>query len=207
MTAWATTATTTIPTTVRQEAVVAADTDDDADLAARFARGGAGAFEQVVALHHPRVARLAHRLLGWAGDSDDVVQDVFLTALASARSFRGRSSLTTWLATITLNRCRRHLRRRALFRRFVASPARAPTAAAAPPADHATIDAEVATQVRAAVNALPPRDREVIVLYYLEHRTVADMSKLLNARPNAVEVRLHRARAKLNAALSKFVNG
>src|SRR4051812_33447508 len=127
MTALATT-TTTIPT-VRQEAMLA--DVDDAALAARFARGDAGAFEAVVALHQPRVARLAHRLLGWAGDCDDVVQDVFLTALGSARSFRGQSSLATWLATITLNRCRRHLRRRTLFRRFLTSPKRARESAAA----------------------------------------------------------------------------
>src|SRR4051812_2729487 len=107
MTAWATTTTTITTTTVRQEAAVAdAAADPDDALAARFARGEPGTFEQLVALHQPRIARLAHRLLGWAGDGDDVVQDVFLTALRNARSFRGQSSLATWLATITLNRCR-----------------------------------------------------------------------------------------------------
>src|SRR5947209_5770914 len=91
---------------------------DTTTLERRFADGDAQAFEQVVALYQTRVARLASRLLGWRGDIndiDDVVQDVFLSALSKARSFRGESSLWTWLTIITLNRCRSQRRRAMLF--------------------------------------------------------------------------------------------
>ena len=52
-------------------------------------------------------------------------------------------------------------------------------------------------QVRDAVAALPPRDREVIVLFYLEDLPVAQIAQLLGVKNNAIEVRLHRARQRL----------
>jgi RNA polymerase sigma factor (sigma-70 family) len=176
---------------------------DDASLEQRFAGAEAGAFEQVVALYQVRVARLASRLLGWRSDVDDVVQDVFLTALSKAHTFRGDSSLWTWLTAITVNRCRSQQRRAALFGRFVKwSRNRSPQAA--PAADRNSIGDESARQVQQAVAALPTTDREVIVLSYLEGRAPAEMSELLGLSINTVEVRLHRARKKLKVSLAQF---
>jgi RNA polymerase sigma-70 factor (ECF subfamily) len=55
--------------------------------------------------------------------------------------------------------------------------------------------------VRDAVSRLPGKDREVIVLHYLEGMRPADIADVLGASTNAVEVRLHRARAKLKVEL------
>ena len=58
--------------------------------------------------------------------------------------------------------------------------------------------------MREAVADLPPRDREVVVLYYLEGRPIAEVSEALGVSPGAVEVRLHRARGKLRESLSDW---
>jgi RNA polymerase sigma-70 factor (ECF subfamily) len=171
-------------------------------LAARIARGETGAFELLVELYQPRVTRLAHRLLGWAGDVDDVVQDVFLAALRNSGGFRSESSLWTWLTAITLNRCRSGHRRTGLLPKLMAALGR-PRAAAA--ADEETLRDEMAREVRSAVAALPPRDREVIVLFYLEHQSSAQMSEVLGVSTNAIGVRLHRARGKLRTALAELM--
>jgi RNA polymerase sigma factor (sigma-70 family) len=60
---------------------------------------------------------------------------------------------------------------------------------------------ETNQKVRDAVAALPPRDREVIVLFYLENQSISAIAGLLGSSNNAVEVRLHRARQKLKGAL------
>jgi RNA polymerase sigma-70 factor (ECF subfamily) len=174
---------------------------EESALALRFAREEPGAFEEVVAVYQHRVARLASRLLGWKADIDDLVQDVFLAALTGARGFGGKALLWTWLTTITLNRCRRHLRKRALWERFwsVAQHAAAPTA---PASDAPTLGAELSQQVRAAVAALPPRDREIIVLFYLEGHSADEIARLTGNTANAVQIRLHRARGKLSDSLS-----
>jgi len=171
-------------------------------LAGRIARGETGAFEMLVDLYQPRVTRLAHRLLGWAGDVDDVVQDVFLAALRNSGGFRSESSLWTWLTAITLNRCRSGRRRNALLPKLFKVLGKPRTAA---PADEDTLRDEVASEVRSAVAALPAADREVIVLFYLEQQSSAEMSAALGVSTNAIGVRLHRARGKLREALQDLM--
>ena len=162
-----------------------------------------GAFEQVVAIHEPRLSRLVYRMLGWreASRVEDIVQDVFLAALTHRRRFRGEAELGTWLAAIAVNRCRSHQRRQRLARwiRLLGQTNGDAEATWAAPAS-----AERSAKVRAAVQSLPPRDREVIVLKYFESLSAAEIAAVTHQSANAVEVRLHRARARLAAALGPW---
>ena len=155
-------------------------------------------FDDLVRLHQPAVARLAHRLLGWRDRDavEDIVQEVFLVALRRLEGFRGNSSLGTWLMGITLNQCRAHRRRSMLRMRWLRRLRDAGGKASPEPGDDTT------EAVRWAVADLPPRDREVIVLFYLEQMPVAEIGRLLGARNNAIEVRLHRARQRLRERLA-----
>ena len=64
---------------------------------------------------------------------------------------------------------------------------------------------ETSRKVREAVTKLPVRDREVIVLYYLEEWPVARIGEALGVKVGAIDVRLHRAREKLRSLLEKEV--
>jgi RNA polymerase sigma-70 factor (ECF subfamily) len=146
------------------------------------------------------VTRLARRLLGWrTGDVEDVVHDVFLAALTKRQRFRGDASPWTWLVAITINRCRSHRRRQLVRLKWwrAAGPAAETTDDREPSIERS----EMSMRVRDAVTALPARDREVVVLYYLEEMTVAQVAAVVGASTGAVEVRLHRARAKLRQLL------
>jgi RNA polymerase sigma-70 factor (ECF subfamily) len=169
-----------------------------ADASAQREQDG---FEQLVALHAPRVRRLAHRLLGWrnASDVEDVVQDVFLAALEKLNNFRGDAQVSTWLTTITLNRCRTHRRPRLLKLKWL-------THRDEPASDGQAIEDETSARVRQAVQELSAKDREVIVLFHLEEQPIAEIAKLLGAKANAIEVRLHRARQRLKETLGDLVN-
>ncbi len=166
-------------------------------LPAGLVRGDPVAFVALVAQHGPHVAGLARRLLGWPPEVDDVVQDVFLSAWRGLPEFRGQCAVSTWLFRITVNACRRQRRRRFLRllpwhgRRNVAEPAEA-----------AAQQSETGARVRAAVRALPPRYREVVVLHYLENLSRAEIGEILGLKPNAVDVRLNRARRRLRERLS-----
>jgi RNA polymerase sigma-70 factor (ECF subfamily) len=164
------------------------------------------ALDCLVAEHAPQVTRLVRRLLGWPGDVDDVVQDVFVAALRGLARFDRRSALSTWLTRIAINCCRSHQRRSAI-RRWL--PLRAVVdelpAVAADPAEKST-DEETQGQVRAAIRQLPARDREVIVLRYLEERSIDEIAGLCGSSNGAIEVRLSRARRKLETLLKPFIN-
>jgi RNA polymerase sigma-70 factor (ECF subfamily) len=171
------------------------------DTRLRDARDDISNFDEIVARYQPQVARLAHRLLGWRDHAgvEDVVQEVFLVALTRLKTFRGDATLGTWLSGITINQCRAHRRRSLLRLRWLREKWNRHDSNHQPPVD------ETAQQVRAAVAALPPRDREVIVLFYLEEFSVAQIAKLLGAKNNAIEVRLHRARERLKIQLAGLV--
>lgn len=170
-------------------------------ITAAPALAGPARFEQWVELYQARVARLAQRLLGWRTDVDDIVQDVFLAALNYAERFRGEASPWTWLAAITINRCRRQQRKAILLRRLgIAGWFGAPITA--PAAENAAQDSEIHQRVRASIFALPAKEREAVVLYYLEQCSAQEISGILGISVNAVDVRLHRARAKLKNELA-----
>jgi RNA polymerase sigma factor (sigma-70 family) len=170
-----------------------------------FVSGDAGAFDEVVRMHQTRVARMVHRLLGWPGDVDDVVQEVFLAAWRHRRKFRGGSSLATWLTAIAVNKCRSHERRRVLGRFWRSWQEVRAGEAGAPAEDSPLVRQETAAAVRRAVEGLPPRCREVVVLRYLEDMPVSEVAVVLGISANAAQVRLARAKDRLHTLLGHLV--
>ena len=176
---------------------------EEARLLEQLARGEAGAFAWLVEMHQERVMRLAHRLLGWRGGAaEDVAQEVFLVALRRIGSFRGESSLATWLSAITIRQCRREKWR--IWRRWHRRLGQWISGGETGPADAPAERDELAVRVRQAVERLPPSEREVVVLHYLEGMEVAEMVAVLGASRNAIDVRLHRARQRLKEVLREL---
>jgi len=174
-------------------------------LVERFRRGDDSAFDRIVERHSAEVAALANRLLGWPRDVDDVVQDVFVAAFVNLKKFRGDCRLRTWLFAVTVNKCRSHRlrrRRRLQVRRVDDLEA---VAGCDEAAERPAMDQETLARVRGAVQALPQRYREVIVLRYLQGLESAEVGELLRLRANAVQVRLNRARKRLRETLGNLI--
>jgi RNA polymerase sigma-70 factor (ECF subfamily) len=70
-----------------------------------------------------------------------------------------------------------------------------------PASDAVLARSDESRRVREVVAGLPPKDREVIVLFYLEHRGASEIAEMIGSSTNAVDVRLHRARQKLKVLL------
>ncbi|MGA8978094.1 MAG: sigma-70 family RNA polymerase sigma factor [Pedococcus sp.] len=129
------------------------------------------AFQVLVDAHWRDVARLAHALAGPV-DGDDVAQQAWTQALAAYPALRSATNLRGWLLTIT-HRCAMDVHR-GRGRRAVPhdDPASLAREAAVPAADAQLPDAPLWS----AVDALPPRQREAVVLKYvvdLDHPTIA----------------------------------
>jgi len=176
------------------------DSGEEAVLAGAVARVDSAEFDRLVEQHRAAVARLAHRLLGWPQDVEDVVQDVFLAAWKGLPRFRGGANLGTWLTRITINKCRNHRRREMLRLKWLWAR-RAVGVAAVAGADEAAMGAETLEQVRSGVRRLPVRYREIVVLRYLEQMPIEEIAEVLGLTRGNVEVRLHRARERLRREL------
>ncbi len=179
------------------------DADEDR-LTTGLVAGDAAIFDQLVWRHQDRVARLARRLLAWPADVDDVVQEVFLAVWVHRERFRGRSSLSTWLTTITVNKCRNHERNRLLRLRLIRQPA--VVEAGRPTNRPPPLDTGAFARVQDGIRALPRRYREVVVLRYLEEMPVRDIGEVLGISEGAAHVRLSRAKDRLARSLEPLSN-
>ena len=179
------------------------DNADDARLVERFKCGDGSAFDRIVSEHAADVRVFANRLLGWDGDVEDVVQEVFLAAFLGLKKFKGHSTLRTWLYSITINKCRSHRRKKMIrLRVFPGNQVKIDLAATAP--DSMT-DGEF-NQVRKAVRSLPAKYREPVVLKYLEELSTEKICEILGLSSNAVYVRLNRGREMLKEKLLRIRN-
>ena len=151
----------------------------------------------------PRLRRLVHRLLGWpaATDVDDVVQEVLLAAWRHRQTFRGDATLSTWLTRIAIRKVQNHVRatavRRRLFGWWSGGEAEGHVSPASADSDRgAQLD-----RTQRAMHRLAQKDREVLVLRYLEQRDIPQIADLLGCSRAAVDARLCRARDRLRAEL------
>jgi RNA polymerase sigma-70 factor (ECF subfamily) len=87
---------------------------EDQRLLAALQSGDETAYEQLIARFQTPVYNLAYRLLNDQSDASDVLQEVFIKIFRNVATFRGESSLRTWVYRIAVNES--HNRRRWLFR-------------------------------------------------------------------------------------------
>jgi RNA polymerase sigma-70 factor (ECF subfamily) len=166
----------------------------EADLALvrRCAAGQAEAVDELLAQFEPGLRRLVARLAE-PGDVDDLVQDTLLALLERGRAYRGQASLSTWLASIALNRCRRLARRRRLWRMVWPSLRERRDKAGGGTARREGLETALAR--------LSHGDREVLVLRYQQDMTAAEAAATLGIQPAAFDTRLSRARQRLKRLL------
>jgi len=181
-----------------------AEKNDDECLVNQFNQGNDSAFDGIVKKYSADVAVLANRLLGWPGDVEDVVQDIFLAAFVGLKKFRGQCSLKTWLFTITINKCRSYRYKQMLWRRQTI-PKRSFRLPQDRPADRELMDSETFNRIRRAMMALPAKYREPVVLRYLQELSTTEISRILDISENALQVRLSRARERLRRDLAELI--
>lgn len=172
------------------------DADADRWLVEKVQAGDLDAYEVLVRRHQGRIYRIALRMVGDPHDAQDVAQDVVIQVWTALAGFTGRSSFTTWLYRIVVNRCVNQVQRRRWTR---------PVLDTDPPpaggAEDVVIAQYRARAAMAAVAALPPDQRAVIVLHQLEGLSYREVASVVNISEDAVRGRLHRARLNLLEAL------
>lgn len=141
----------------------------------------------------PTVYRLAYARTGNRADAEDLMQETFLCLLRKGPdSFRDDEHAKAWLLRVTAQRSS-NLHRAASRRREVPLDAAGELAA---------LDDQAAEAVE-AVQALPPKLRVVIHLFYYERLSVAEIAQALGVSQAAVKTRLSRARDKLRYILTQ----
>lgn len=189
---------------------IAGTADDDGPLVCRCARGDADAYGLLVARHEARVRAIAARILGAQAtreDIDDLAQDVFVQAWRALPRFRADAKFSTWLHRLATNMAIKqwHRRKRAAWltpTEDLPEPIRAGLRDDAPgPGMQAQTRAQ-GTALRASIDALPEKQRTVVLLHYFEDYACEEVALLVGCSVGTVWSRLHYACRKLRAAVA-----
>jgi RNA polymerase sigma-70 factor (ECF subfamily) len=127
-----------------------------------------------------------------AGRAEEVTQEVFLKAWRAFPAYDGRAAVGTWLYAIARNTCLSTVRNESYRRTW-------PMTESSEPATEGTVSCNV--EIAECLAALPEVQREIITLYYLEDKSVRDVSELLDLPEGTVKSHLHRARRSLAGML------
>jgi RNA polymerase sigma-70 factor (ECF subfamily) len=178
----------------------------EGELLRMAARGDEAAFLLLYERHRTPVFRFACRMLGASAPAEDVTQECFLSVLRRPAAFEpGRASLRTYLCAIARNLALKQLRRRGQETTADDPPEEGPeTGGDADPLQR-VIDEEAAEVVRRAVAALPPLQREVVVLFEYEGLSLAETAAVCGIDVGSVKSRLHRARERLRRGLAPLL--
>jgi RNA polymerase sigma-70 factor (ECF subfamily) len=157
------------------------------------------AFESMYREHSARIYSMATRMAGSPQDGEDLLQEIFLQAYRKLGSFKGESSLGTWLYRLALNHCLDYVRsRRAKMNRLTetldAEQSIEPVAARQTPI--AKMDLE------RAIERLPDGCREAFVLHDVEGFDHKEVGELLGIAEGTSKSQVFKARMKLRAMLT-----
>jgi RNA polymerase sigma-70 factor (ECF subfamily) len=205
----------------------------DADLVRRLLAGDEASFLGLVEAYQGPMVRLARNYVPSREVAEEVAQETWVAVLQGLPRFEGRSSLKTWIFRILVNRAvsrgtreRRSVPFSSLFDaatdpfepavdpdRFLGQDDRAPHGWAAPPRPWDEIPEqrleshETLERVAAAIEALPPAQREVITMRDVDGFSSREACTVLGITEVNQRVLLHRARSKVRRALAEYLTG
>jgi RNA polymerase sigma-70 factor (ECF subfamily) len=168
-------------------------------------RGDEQAAEALYRAHRERVYRLAYALLADASDAEEVMQDTMVYALTRMDLFDPqRASLTTWLHTITVSRCRDRKRRKRVPKVSLGGwrgdGSDVVDRASGP--EGTTIVRENKHELWQALDQLSPKLREAIILRYWSGHTYQEMAQILHCPLPTAQSRVRLAYEQLRKLLA-----
>jgi RNA polymerase sigma-70 factor (ECF subfamily) len=172
---------------------------DQATMAA-VATGDDRAFARLAAEETPRLLRFARTLLSGSAEAEEVVQEALLRLWRQAETWQATGRVSTWLHQVTYRLCIDIIRRRQ-----AAVPIDSDTELEdeIPAPDAGLMRADDVRAVRAALAALPERQRTALVLFHFQEMGQAEAAAVMGVGERAFESLLARARRGLRNALSE----
>lgn len=189
-----------------------ADARTDEALVAAFVGGDDRAFDTLVARYERRVYGICYRYFGDAADAEDAMQDTFVTLLRRAQTYSGSAAFSTWLYRVATNACNDLARKRSRRPRTVPlagdaddgdTPAVAEPAGDAHAVEDVLANRELGMELTAALSELDAEQREAVVLHDMYGVPYHEIAARTDVAVGTVKSRIHRAHARLAAALGR----
>jgi len=164
----------------------------DRELVDACLRGDREAYGDLVKRHAGRVYAVCFSIAGTAADAEDLAQEALVTGFKKIASLRDRDRFGPWIATIAGNLSRNFIRQRSNRERLLAMQANRDCG-----------EPENGAGLRGMLRKLPEPLRIPLLLYYFDGRSTGSIAATLDISPEAVRMRLSRARGELRKLLEK----
>ena len=164
-------------------------------LVLRCQVGDRDAFEQLFELYQPRLRYYLKRLGPKANNIEDMLQDTWLRVYRAIEKLKEPKAFPVWLYRIARNRFISDYRTK---QTFVSLPEEWPLAETQ---DDVEFKAECAEVIHASLQALPPAQREVLTLFFLEQMSYKSIAEVTGCHLGTVRSRLHHAKRSLRKEL------
>jgi RNA polymerase sigma-70 factor (ECF subfamily) len=156
------------------------------------------------------VLNLIYRLLGPDFDIDDVIQQVFISIFKSLESFKGLSSLDTWVYRITSKVCTDQLRKKYRKRKLtIAGSIDDDTSGLTGSTEHTPASKlerkELYNSINLALGKLTAEKRLVVIMYEIEGKSLEEIAEVIQKPVGTIKSRLFHARRELEKHLRKYV--
>ena len=169
---------------------------DDGAIIARVIAGAREDFEVLVKRHNQRLFRAARAIVRSDLEAEDVLQQAWLEIFRHLSQFRGDAQFTTWATRICVNAALAHARKTPAIAEVRDEPTN-PTQA------DELETAQLGKLLESVLQQLPQGYREVMVMRDVLELDTAETAEMLGVSPEAVRVRLHRARAQVASLLAE----
>ncbi len=178
--------------------------EGDRRLVASVLAGEPMALERLMRANNRRLFRTARSILHDDAEAEDAVQDGYINAYQALGSFRGQSSLATWLTRIVVNQALSRLRGRAAAGGEDAAATDRPAPASETP-EAIAMRRQLHRLIESSIDHLPDGCRAVFMLREIEGLGVADTALSLGISEAAVKTALFRARQHLRDTIGREI--
>jgi RNA polymerase sigma-70 factor (ECF subfamily) len=180
----------------------------DEDIIARVRRGEIDCFEVLMRRYNQRIYRTVRAILREEDEATDAMQEAYVNAFTHLGDFNGHARFSTWLTRIAVHEALGRLRKRKRVEPLedtesqdsaMVSPVNGP--------ENNASDGELRVLLEEAVDGLPESFRTTFVLRSIEQLSVAETAEVLGIPEETVKTRHHRARERLQNALTSRIGG
>jgi RNA polymerase sigma-70 factor (ECF subfamily) len=184
----------------------------DKDLVLLAREGDVSAYSELVTRYQKKIYALVYNMTSHREDAEDLVQDVFVKAFASLKSFQGNSSFYTWVYRIAVNRTINFLKKRSrragmslddMDQGVERDPAYVELSSRESPVRDATLS-ELQEKMNAALQTLSEKHRAVVVMHDIQGIPHEEIARVLDCSEGTVRSRLFYARQHLQRELAEF---
>ncbi len=183
-------------------------------LVQKAVQGDREAFNKIVQRYRGQIYGFIFRMVKNREEAEDLVQETFIKAYRALGSFNTEYAFSTWLYKIATNNCIDHFRKRRLKTYSLDKPIQSkdgelardfPDTAQGP--ETGLISREKTLQIQKAINSLPEKYKQAILLRHARDKSYEEIAKELDLPLGTVKVRIFRAREMLKKKLKEQLRG